>query len=109
MPGGTAILKRRIDQLMIVLTSRKLYLLNTLYLVLGSPFLFSQSTATIYGRISDNENRPVEDVSISLLGLSNPPVYTDKNGNFEYKVPAEKDITVVFYNLNFDQQKEIFN
>ena len=68
--------------------------------------LFSQSTAIIYGKILDKDNKPVEDVSISIWGSSQSPAYTDNTGKFEYKVPADKEITIVFYNINFTQERK---
>ena len=64
---------------------------------------YSQSTATVFGKITDNENEPIEDVSISILGSSQSSVYTNAKGEFNYTIPSNTDVTLVFYHLNFSQ------
>lgn len=69
----------------------------------------AQNTATIYGKLINAENEPVEDIQISVFGYSQAPVYTDKDGTYEYKVPANKEIEIVFSNLGYNQQKKAVN
>lgn len=69
----------------------------------------AQNTATIYGKLINAENEPAEDIQISVFGSSQAPVYTDKNGIYEYKVPANKEIEIVFSNLGYNQQKKAVN
>ena len=64
---------------------------------------YSQNTATVFGKITDNENEPIEDVSISILGSSQSSVYTNAKGEFNYTIPSNTDVTLVFYHLNFSQ------
>lgn len=79
-------------------------------------FLFTQSVnfceaqnATIYGKVTDKNNKGIEDVSISLLGFSNKPSYTNKQGQFEYEVPSNQNITIVFSNINYTQERIVLN
>lgn len=65
----------------------------------------AQSTATIFGRITNSEKEPIEDVSISILGSPQAPVYTDKNGEYTYTIPADKEVTIVFYNLSHNKEQ----
>ena len=67
--------------------------------------LISQNTATVFGRITDIDNQPVEDVSISILGSPQSPTFTNAKGEFSYSIPADADITIVFYHLNFIQSQ----
>ena len=64
---------------------------------------YSQNTATVFGKITDNENEPIEDVSISILGSSQSSVYTNAKGEFNYTIPSNTNVTLVFYHLNFSQ------
>ncbi|HEY0030095.1 MAG TPA: carboxypeptidase regulatory-like domain-containing protein, partial [Bacteroidia bacterium] len=65
----------------------------------------AQDTATVFGRITDADNAPVEDVIISISGSTQSPVFTDKAGNFTYAVPANKEVTIVFSNINYRQSQ----
>jgi hypothetical protein len=68
-----------------------------------------QSSATIFGKISDAANEPVPEVQVSIVGSTQAPVYSDENGNYEYSVPAGKGIEVVFSNLSYNQEKKNLN
>lgn len=72
-------------------------------LIFASTTLLSQNTATVFGKITDIENQPIEDVSVSILGSSASPIFTNSRGEFSYTIPADEDVTVVFYHLNYLQ------
>lgn len=79
-------------------------------LLLVSFFIASaQNTATVFGKLTNQDKEPIEDVQISINGTSQSPVFSDKNGMFEYKVPAGVDIEIVFSNLSYTQQKKAVN
>ena len=84
------------------------YLLASFFVLLSFAS-FSQATATIFGKITDNENQPIEDVSISILGSTQSPVFTDAKGEFKYEVPAGTNLTIIFNNISFNQEKRIVN
>ncbi len=67
---------------------------------------YSQNTATVFGRITNNENEPIEDVSISILGSSQVATFTNKSGEYSYSIPADKDVVIVFYNINHLQEQK---
>jgi len=93
---------------MIIKKKNKILLLTACYIV--PIVIYSQSPiATIYGKILDKEKKPVEEVAVSILGSSQPPVYTDSTGKYEYKIPAGKEITVVFSNISFGQERKTVN
>ena len=75
----------------------------TLIFVFASYFSFSQ-TATIYGTVTDANNNPVEDIFVSVVGTSIQPYITGKDGKYELQVPAEKQITITFYNQSYIQK-----
>jgi hypothetical protein len=63
-------------------------------------------TATIRGVILDSDNNPIENVNISAddIGIS-----SNKNGFYILKVPANKDVVVVFSHLGFKNITTPFN
>lgn len=74
-------------------------------LLLIATIASAQNTATVYGTILNADNAPIEDVQVAVIGTAISPVFTNKSGAFELKVPANKELEVVFYNLNYVQEK----
>ena len=56
--------------------------------------LLSQNTATIYGVVKDSTNNPLGEVSISILGSSQTPIYSDSNGKYTFVIPAEQEVKI---------------
>ncbi len=83
--------------------NRFYFLLNILFFASFSAF--SQSTATVFGKITDTEGTPVENVSVSILGSPQLPVYTNNKGLFEYTIPANTELTLVLNSINYIQYK----
>ncbi len=65
-----------------------------------------QSTATVYGVITDSADAPIQDVSISILGSAQVPVYTNNNGAYTLSIPAEKEVTIVFNSLSYKSTQQ---
>jgi hypothetical protein len=84
---------------------RELKGLITFLLLTLSFYSFGQSTAIVYGTVTDAANRPVEQVTVSVFGLALKPASTDRQGNYELQVPADTTITIVFSNLSFRQKR----
>ena len=78
-------------------------------LIFISAQLSAQNTAVVFGKVIDTEGNPIGNVTISLLGVAQAPAYTTDNGTFEYTVPANTDITLVFSNINFTQYQRKLN
>jgi len=78
-------------------------------LILISLSVKSQNTATVYGKITDTDNEPIEDVSISILGSPQAPVSTNKKGEYTYTIPAGKDVIIAFYRVGHIQDKYTVN
>lgn len=74
-----------------------------LFFILIYSFAFSQNTATVYGKITDSENEPIEDVSISVLGSPQAQIYTNSKGEYSYVIPADKEIIIIFNSISFIQ------
>ncbi len=75
-------------------------------LIFSSFNVSAQSTATVFGKITNTENEPVEDVSVSIQGSPQAPVYTDKNGDYTYTIPADKEVIIAFYNISYGKQQQ---
>lgn len=67
----------------------------------------AQKTATIKGKISDAEDRPIEAASISLEGIGKGTI-SGADGKFSLEVPAEKAITLSITHIGFlPQQRKL--
>lgn len=86
----------------------KVFILVSIFLSCFS-FAGAQNTATVFGKLLNTEGKPIEDVQVSVFGTSLAPVYTDKYGNYQYTIPAGKEIEIVFYNLSYNLQKKMLN
>jgi hypothetical protein len=78
-------------------------------LVLISFIASAQNTAVVFGKITDAEGTPVENVTISILGSSQAPVYSNEKGLFEYSVPSNTEIIIVFSSINYNQFQQKMN
>lgn len=65
----------------------------------------AQDTATVSGKLTNSEGGPIEDISVSIFGSPQAPVYTGKSGEYTYTVPAGQDIVLVFYSLSYKRQE----
>jgi len=84
--------------------NRSIQHILSLLFVLFCSAAFSQSTATIFGRILDTDsNEPVEDVSISILGGTQSATSTNKDGEYSYTIPADTEIVIVFHSLSYSE------
>ncbi len=76
-------------------------------------FLFSISAtaqtkyATVIGRVVDENDNPLKNVSIVILG-KNSGILTSDSGTFSIKVPAQKSIALIFSTSGFAAQQKNF-
>ena len=64
--------------------------------------------ATISGKVVDDNDAPLKNVSIIILG-KNSGILSADNGTFSLKVPAQKSLALIFSYTGFaDQQKNFF-
>lgn len=76
-----------------------------LFVLLSSThFLFAQKTATVTGYITDADFKPLELVNIAISGESGG-TSTDKNGYYEIKVQAGKEITLLYSSVGYNLKK----
>jgi len=78
------------------------YILSNLFFLLALSS-YSQNTASVFGKITDGEGGPVEGVSISILGSSQALAITSPTGEFNYTIPADKEVIIVFNHINYKQ------
>lgn len=64
-----------------------------LFCLLIPAFAYPQEYASVYGKITDERGRPLELVNVAISGLPGGAV-TDKKGNYELKVPANREIII---------------
>ena len=79
-------------------------ILFCLYTLLG----FAQSkTATVNGLIVDENDKPLANISISMLG-KNTGVVSSDSGRFNLKVPAQKAFALLFSATGYTSQQKNF-
>ncbi len=79
----------------------KIYALLFLLACVGS--ITAQSTATVFGRITDaSDDQPIELVTVFVKGQSKG-VTTDERGNYAIQVPANQRITLGFHRLAYKE------
>jgi hypothetical protein len=88
------------------LSKSYIFLLLLLWLL---PFCIFSQTATISGTLKGADNEPLEGIQISVIEEASRTTSSDAKGNYTLIVPANKPITVTFYNINFKQHNEKLN
>ncbi len=68
--------------------------------------VWAQSTATVYGKIKDESNEPIEGVTVSIASSSQAPVISDAGGGYSIQITADKDVTIVFTSINHKQEQK---
>ena len=81
--------------------------LYILFILLNGVLCFGQ-TATISGNLKDSEGMVISDVQIAVLEDGSFSTSTDNNGNYSLIVPANKPITISFYNISYLQLNKKF-
>ena len=71
------------------------------FLLFLSRFSYLQ-TATVYGNVRNEANQALEAVSIKFSGTGGGMRFSDAAGNFEYSIPADKEITISFSSLGYE-------
>ncbi len=85
---------------------KRINFIALLVFVLSTSFAMAQNTGTIHGKITDSLNEPIEMVGVSVFGSSQAQVLTDKNGEYTYTIPADKEVIVVFSEIGHHQKQE---
>ncbi len=79
------------------------------FFILAANFVIAQNTATVYGKITDADNEPIEGISVSIFGGSQQAVLTNKKGEYSYTVPAGQNVVLVFSNIGFTSEQRTVN
>ena len=68
------------------------------FLLLIPSFLLAQKTTILKGTVKNNQKEPVEKVSIKFR---NTGTTTDKDGNYQLRIPFKEEITLVFSHVSY--------
>jgi len=79
----------------------RFFLLIALFIVLTSNVLQAQTSALVYGKVTDEANQPLELVNVAVLG-SPGGVTSAKDGTYELRVAAQKSLTIVYSFVGFE-------
>lgn len=82
--------------------------IKLLIALIGFSFFGMSQTATIKGVILDDTNVPIQDVSIKISGTENG-TNSNINGFFELKIPANRDVTLIFTHISHERVEQTFN
>jgi hypothetical protein len=80
-----------------------------LLLIWFLPVLAFSQNATITGTIKGSDGETVEGIQITALELPEHSTTTNSKGNYTLSLPAGKDLTLVFFNINFKQLNKKVN
>jgi hypothetical protein len=83
---------------------KQIRLLLLLLATLLASQAYSQETATVSGKVTDDNQVPIELVTVQILEINGGTV-TDANGNFTIRIPAGKNITLMFSFLGFTSER----
>ncbi len=70
--------------------------------------LFAQEKALVKGRVTDERNRPLELVNVSIMGKPGGSI-TDSKGEYRISVPAGEDILLVFSFIGHEKRELTLN
>lgn len=76
-------------------------ILSCIYLL----FLFpaqAQDFFTLTGKISDENGKPIPEVNVQISELPLEGTTTNFSGNFKIKLPANKELTIIFTHVQFN-------
>jgi hypothetical protein len=68
------------------------------FLLLLPSFIVAQKTTILKGTVKNNQKEPVEKVSIKFRNIGTT---TDKNGNYQLRIPFKEEITLVFSHISY--------
>lgn len=77
-------------------------LLTSFFLLIVSTFVYAQtSRGTIKGKVTDEENKPIESATVGITEL-NLATRTNEKGEFSLNVPIERTLTIRFSALTYE-------
>ncbi|MBC8048164.1 MAG: TonB-dependent receptor [Fimbriimonadaceae bacterium] len=72
-----------------------------LFILLSCSFFAQTQTAFVYGIVTDNKNKPLEDVQIIINGENRVATTTFKDGSYGLNVPINDTVVLVFKRIDF--------
>jgi hypothetical protein len=65
---------------------------------------FSQSSATVFGKVTDDNNQALEFVNISIKGQDRG-VISNQYGHYEIKIPANTELVLLYSFIGFERKE----
>jgi hypothetical protein len=69
---------------------------------------WSQERATVFGRITDEQGRPLELVNVAISGLAGG-TSTDTRGRYQLEIPSNKEVYIGYSFIGFEKEIEQVN
>jgi hypothetical protein len=89
-----------------------IFVKHKIYIVFAFIFLTYVNYAQwgiIKGIVTDTSNTGIPDIQIVVLENPSYQTFTNDKGEYSLKIPANKQLTIVYYNINFKKvQKSVF-
>ena len=79
------------------------HFISLIFLLLGF-YSFAQNEATVFGKITDENNRPIELATVSIKN-SLKGVVSNKSGDYELMIPAQKEVILVYSFIGYQQEE----
>ncbi|MEM9022469.1 MAG: carboxypeptidase-like regulatory domain-containing protein, partial [Bacteroidota bacterium] len=67
--------------------------------------LIGQESATLFGKIRDDRNAPIEGAAVSIFGAPGG-VSTNARGEYSLTVPAGKRIVIIISHISFTNRQQ---
>ncbi len=75
-----------------------------IFFILCATAVYSQNKATIYGIVTDDKNKVLENANVAVFGLP-LAINTDSNGYYSLAIPADTSVEIVFSNLGYKTER----
>ena len=75
-----------------------------IFLFISSLVSFSQNKAVVFGKITDQENKPIHLANITAKDMAGGAT-TDKDGNYRFEIPANTKITIVISFIGYESEE----
>ncbi len=82
---------------------KKIVLFSVIFFCIFLNVFSQKKYATIYGKITDEKENPISEVNVFMIGYPSG-VASDKNGNYELKIFANKKIKIGFSSIGFENK-----
>ena len=90
-------------KLMFSMKSKKKHFFS-LCIFIFMPFIINaQDYFTLSGKINNQNGIAISEINLKIIELDNIGVSTDNSGKYKIKLPANKEFTIVFTHLQYEE------